>query len=245
MQAADAHRRVDAGEPQSIPDPNFAGERRPGDHQPRPFDGKGAIQRQAKTPLLWMGALRKLQQMAAQFGNTDVFHRRGGEESGGVKAQFAQGLLDLRLNLRHPGGRHAVRLGEGHRQRRLSGQLQDRQVFAGLRHHAVIAGHHQQRMVDPSHPRQHVGQKLFVPGHVNKPQHPPVRLRPVGIAEIDRHSPRFLFRQTIGIYAGYRLQQRRFAVVNMSSGGNNHRNNISINRVSSSRQRRSSQSRPS
>jgi seryl-tRNA(Sec) selenium transferase len=35
----------------------------------------------------------------------------------------------------------------------------------------------------------------------------------LGIAEIDRHSPRFLFRQTIGIHAGYRLQQRRFAVV--------------------------------
>ena len=183
--------------------------------------------------------------MAAQFRNTDVFRRRGGKESDGVKAQLAQGLLDLCLNLRHPGGRHAVRFGQRHGQRRLSGQLQDRQVFAGLRHHPVIAGHHQQRMVNTAHPHQHVGQKLFVPGNVNKSQHPPVRLRPVGIAEIDRHSPRFLFRQTIGIHAGYRLQQRRFAVVNMSSGGNNHRNNISIKRVSFSRQRRSSQSRPS
>lgn len=102
--------------------------------------------------------------MAAQFRNTDVFRRRGGKESDGVKAQLAQGLLDLCLNLRHPGGRHAVRFGQRHGQRRLSGQLQDRQVFAGLRHHPVIAGYHQQRMVNTAHPRQHVGQNFSCPG---------------------------------------------------------------------------------
>ena len=118
-------------------------------------------------------------------------------------------------------------------------------MFARLRHHPIIAGHHQQRVIDTADTGQHVGQKLFVTGYVDKPQYPPVGLRPVGVAQIDCHPARFLFRQAIGVDAGYRLQQRGFAVINVSGGGNNHLSNISINRVSSSRQRRSSHRRPS
>ena len=118
-------------------------------------------------------------------------------------------------------------------------------MLARLRHHPIIAGHHQQRVIDTANAGQHIGQKLFVAGDVDKTQHPPVGLRPVGVAEVDSHPARFLFRQAIGVDTGNRLQQRGFAVVNVSGGGNNHLNNISINRDSSSRQRRSSHRRPS
>ena len=118
-------------------------------------------------------------------------------------------------------------------------------MLARLRHHPIIAGHHQQRVIDTANAGQHIGQKLFVTGDVDKTQHPPVGLRPVGVAEVDSHPARFLFRQAIGVDAGNRLQQRGFAVVNVAGSGNNHLNNISINRVSSSRQRRSSHRRPS
>ena len=79
-------------------------------------------------------------------------------------------------------------------------------MLAGLRHHAVIAGHHQQGMIDAAHARQHVRQKLFMPRHINKAQHAAIRLGPVGIAQIDGHAALFLFRQAVGVYAGNRLQ---------------------------------------
>ena len=60
-------------------------------------------------------------------------------------------------------------------------------MLAGLRHHAVIAGHHQQRVVNATHARQHVRQKLFVARHIDKPQHATVGLRPIGVPQIDRH----------------------------------------------------------
>ncbi len=94
---------------------------------------------------------------------------------------------------------------ERHGELRIARQLQDLQMLPRLRHHAIIAGHHQQRVIDAADARQHVGQKLFVSGNVDKPQHAAIRLRPVGIAQIDGHAAFFFFRQTIGIHTGNRL----------------------------------------
>ena len=79
-------------------------------------------------------------------------------------------------------------------------------MLTGLRHHAVIAGHHKQGMIDAPHARQHVGKKFFMPRNINKAQHAAIGLGPVGIAKIDGHAALFLFRQTIGVYAGNCLQ---------------------------------------
>ncbi len=79
-------------------------------------------------------------------------------------------------------------------------------MLAGLRHDAIITGHHQQGMIDAAYPRQHVRQKLFMPRHINKTQHAAIRLGPVGIPQIDGHAALFLFRQAVGVYAGDRLQ---------------------------------------
>ena len=78
-------------------------------------------------------------------------------------------------------------------------------MLAGLRHHTVIARHHQQRMVDAAHARQHIGEEFFMPRYVDKAQHATVRLRPVGVAQIDSHTAGFFFRQAVGIDAGNRL----------------------------------------
>ncbi|MNV36077.1 hypothetical protein D3C71_1275410 [compost metagenome] len=78
-------------------------------------------------------------------------------------------------------------------------------MFACLRHHAVITRHDQQSVIDTAHPGQHIGEKLFVSWHIDKPEHAAIGLRPVGIAKIDSHTALFLFRQTVGIHAGNRL----------------------------------------
>ena len=100
---------------------------------------------------------------------------------------------------------HAIGFRERHGDLRVARQLQNLQMLTRLRHHAVITRHHQQRMVDPADTRQHVGQKLFVSGNIDKSQNPSVRLRPVGITEIDGHAALFFLRQTVGIHAGNRL----------------------------------------
>ena len=97
---------------------------------------------------------------------------------------------------------HAIGFGQRNSQRRVTGELQNSQMLAGLRHHAIVAGHHQQRMVDTAHTCEHIGQKLLVARHINKAWHTAIRLRPVGIAKIDGHTARFLFRQTVSIHAG-------------------------------------------
>ncbi len=141
---------------------------------------------------------------------------------------------------------HPVGLGQRHRQRRAPAQAQDRQMLAGLRHHAVVAGHHQQRMVNAADARQHIGEEFFVAGHVDKAQHPAVRLRPVGVAQIDGHAAALFFRQAIRVDPGDRLQQSGFAMIDMAGGGDDHDAlNASISAPSCSRQRRSSHSLPS
>ena len=64
-------------------------------------------------------------------------------------------------------------------------------MLAGLRHHAVVAGHHQQCMVNTADARQHIGEEFLVAGHVDKTQHPAVRLWPVGVTQIDGHAAAF------------------------------------------------------
>ncbi len=79
-------------------------------------------------------------------------------------------------------------------------------MFFGLRHDAVITRHHQQGVIDTAHTRQHIREKFLVARHINKSDHAPVILRPVGVAQIDGHTAFFLFRQAIGVNAGQRLQ---------------------------------------
>ncbi len=118
-------------------------------------------------------------------------------------------------------------------------------MFTGLGHHAIVTGDHQQRTVDAADARQHIGEKLLMARYVDKPRHAPVRLRPVGVAEVNGHATLLLFRQPVGVDAGERLQQRGFAVVDVPGSCNNHFNNLFKKRDSSSRQRRSSHRRPS
>ncbi|MMZ68020.1 hypothetical protein D1872_306660 [compost metagenome] len=79
-------------------------------------------------------------------------------------------------------------------------------MLARLRHHAVITGHHQQRVVDSANACQHIREKLFMSWHIDKAQYPAIGLRPVGISQIDGHAAFFLFGQAIGIHTRDGLQ---------------------------------------
>ncbi len=245
MQPAHAHRLFRAGEPEGFARFNLAGKRGAGHHQTGAVLAESAVSGQPETVRGAAFTLRQLAQMRAQRLNASVMRGGGNKNVGFPPASFAQRCQHLfahRLNARFI---HPVRFGQRYGQRGLSGKLQNRQVFAGLRHYAVITGHHQQGVIDSSHARQHVSEKLFMPGHVDKPDNAAIRLRPVGITEIDSHAALFLFRQAVGVYPGQPFEQRCFAMVHMTCGGDNHCNNISISPASSSRQRKSSHKRPS
>ncbi|SYQ92239.1 Uncharacterised protein [Klebsiella pneumoniae] len=131
--------------------------------------------------------------MLAQGINSPTFGCCGDKQFCLSKTVFPQHLLYLAFNLINTRFVHAIGFGQRHCQHRVTGQLQNRQMLTGLCHHAVIARHHQQRVIDTTNASQHVGKKLFMTGNV-------------GIAEIDGHAALFFFRQTVGIYASNRLQ---------------------------------------
>ena len=149
---------------------------------------------------------RQLKQMFTQGINSPTFGCCGDKQFCLSKTIFPQHLLYLTFNLINTRFVHAIGFSQRHCQHRVTGKLQNRQMLTGLRHHTVIASHHQQRMIDTPDARQHVGKKLFMTGNVDKTRHAPIWLRPVGIAEIDGHTALFFFRQTVGIYASNRLQ---------------------------------------
>ena len=47
-------------------------------------------------------------------------------------------------------------------------EIEDVQVLDGLRHHAVVGGDHQQRVVDAAHAGQHVADEALVARHVHE-----------------------------------------------------------------------------
>nr|WP_228729879.1 hypothetical protein [Shewanella avicenniae] len=74
-------------------------------------------------------------------------------------------------------------------------------MLASLRHHAVIAGQHQQRMARMTHAHQHVIDKFFVARHINKCQTLSTVAIHKGVAKINGHATAFFFRQPVSIDA--------------------------------------------
>jgi len=95
-------------------------------------------------------------------------------------------------------------------------------MFDRLRHRAVVGCDHQQHMIDASRAGQHVVNEFFVTRHVDETQHLTARQGLIRVAEIDRDAARLLFLEAIGIDAGQCLDQRGLAMVDVTSGTDNH-----------------------
>ncbi|HET6157046.1 MAG TPA: hypothetical protein VFE34_01760 [Dongiaceae bacterium] len=95
-------------------------------------------------------------------------------------------------------------------------------MLTRLRHDAIVRSHHQQHAIDAGRASQHVVDQLFVARHVDETDDGAVRTRPIGEAEIERDTARFLFRQPVGVDPGERSHQRRLAVIDVAGGSDNH-----------------------
>jgi len=120
-------------------------------------------------------------------------------------------------------------------------QVHDLQVFSGLGHGTVIGRNDQHPEIDPTDPGNHVVNETAMPGHVDKTHNGLIVRPPIGIAQVDGKSAvPFLF-QTIRFHAREILDQRGFAVVDVTCGSDNQFGRDSsweTKPASSSRQRR-------
>ena len=101
-------------------------------------------------------------------------------------------------------------------------QVDNLQMLAGLRHHAVVRRDHQQHDVDAGGAGQHVVHEALVARHVDETEHLAIRQRRIGVTEVDGDAARLLFLEAIGIHAGERLDERRLAVIDVASGADDH-----------------------
>ena len=117
---------------------------------------------------------------------------------------------EVALGQRDHGGAHAE-------------QLEDRDVLARLRHHAVVAGDDEQREVDAGRPRDHRAHEALVPRHVDDRERASRGQRQARVAERDRDAARALLGQPVGVDARERPHERRLAVVDVARGAERQR----------------------
>ena len=166
--------------------------------------------------------LRGIKQPPSQF--VDAFARHGGDWHDISVHQFgrAQGLPDV---VSHPcilRWFRQVGFGQSDNATLDSEQIDDSEMLARLWHHTIIGRNHQKYKIDAGRTRQHVVHEFFVARHVDETQDRTLRRGQICKAEVDRNTARFLFLEAVGIDAGERPHQRRFAVIDVSGGADDH-----------------------
>ncbi len=111
-----------------------------------------------------------------------------------------------------------VHLGERHHAALDPEQVADREVLAGLRHHALVRGHHEQHQVDPGGAGDHGAHQALVARHVHDAEPAARRQVERREAELDRDAAALLLGEPVGVDAGQRPDQRGLAVIDVPRG---------------------------
>ena len=200
--------------------PDSSGDQRPRHDRAEAFHREAAVDREAED--LRRVARRDLAGQAAQLRLQwlDAFAGEGAdaEEWRVLQERALQVLPDL-----HFGEIDDVALGRvdfrQHRQAALHAQQRaDVEMFAGLRHHRFVRGDDQHDGVDAADARQHVLDEPLVARHVDEADRRLVVQAEAGKADVDGDAAFLFFLQAVGVDAGQRLHQRRFAMVDVSGG---------------------------
>ncbi|MNY09527.1 hypothetical protein D3C86_1424430 [compost metagenome] len=148
-----------------------------------------------------------MQQLLAQGFDALAGHaRQRNQRCIGIGSGRQQGT-DLLAHVLHPGAVDPVALAYRYQCPRDAQQLDNRQVLAGLRHHPVIGGHHQQHQIDALRPGQHVVGEALMAGNVDETGQRRIRLqRGIQVAEVDGHATFTLFAAPVTRLPGQRLE---------------------------------------
>ena len=120
-------------------------------------------------------------------------------------------------------GRHEIDFGQRHKAMIDAEQIDDGEMLARLRHHAVVGSDDQQDEVDAAGPCQHVVNELLVTWNVHEAQYGAFGRGQIGETEIDRDAALFLLLEPISVDAGECADERCFAVVDVTGSADDHR----------------------
>ena len=224
LHSANPHRNSLGLHEESVAHRDPAGEGGPGHDYSRSADAERAVDGEAEVASATAcieggGALLEVfpEGLDAFPGErTDRQYRRLGER--GRSEEIAHRGRHRRRAI----GAHSIDLGEGYRAAFETQELQDVQMLAGLGHHTVVGGDHQQPEVDGGDAGEHVADEPLVPRHVDEAERASGSEVPVGESEIYAETARLLFRQAIRVHAGECSNEHRLAVIDMSGRGDQH-----------------------
>src|SRR6516164_6838784 len=169
-----------------------------------------------------LGNARALPKMTGQGRDPFAAATRHRKYRAPGKPSCSEQRLDLLDDSRGPVALDPVDLGDDPGDLGDPDQLQDVEVLQCLRARPVIGGDDQQHPVDRQDTGQHVRQKTLMPWYVDKAELGAVGQPRIGEAAIDRQPAPLLLRQAIGVDAGQRLHQCGLAVIDMAGGRQDH-----------------------
>ena len=225
VQGADADRLRRAVRP--VPGDGLLDAHRPGQHAPGDDGavagpGEGAIDRQAERQAVVVPRQFSADggEGGAQLRQADASRGRRGDDVG--RAEERAG--DQVAHLQRPQFERRRIDGVALRQRDHAApdaeQVQDFEVFARLRHDAVVGRDGEQREVEAGRPGDHVADEPLVPRHVHDAERLVAERQP-GEADVDGDAAGALLREAVAIDAGERLDERSLAVVDVPGGAEN------------------------
>ena len=195
-----------------------------GDNEPGARQREGAIDRKAKAAVFATFRHRRRRSVEDRLQVVDPITTQGRDWENVRLRQHGpmQQCLNFRDNDSQPPSIDLVDLRHDGDTARDAEKVQDRQMFARLRHDPVVGGHDEQNEIDTRRTGQHGAHKLLVARHIDETDRSTIARSPVGKAEIDRNAALLLLRQSIGIDAGQRLDQGCLAVIDMAGRGDDH-----------------------
>src|SRR2546428_1847161 len=148
--------------------------------------------------------------------------RRNALDHGSVQRCVLEGVAHLALDQLIPDLVDEVDLGQRYQAMADLQQVDDLEVFPGLRHDALIRGHDEDDRIDSLGAGEHVADEARMSGHIHDSDLAPAGQAQVGEAEVDRHPPPFFLGQPVGVDSGQRRHQRGLAVVDVPCGAQDH-----------------------
>jgi hypothetical protein len=96
-------------------------------------------------------------------------------------------------------------------------------VLACLRHDAVVGSDDKQSEIDASGAGDHSVHEFLMARDIDEADRHAVCDRQIGKAQVDGYAARLFFFEPIGVNAGERAHKRRFPVVDVTRGADDHR----------------------
>ncbi len=143
--------------------------------------------------------------------------RRRGDKGSVLQERSLHQIADLQFDHLARCLIDEIALGQGDDAVTQTEQAKDFQMFARLRHDGIVGRHHEDGQVDAGGAGQHVLDETLVAGHIDDAEAEGRQIED-GEADIDGDAAGLLFRQTIAVDAGQGLDERGFAVVDVSGG---------------------------